>query len=467
MTELVAEQGGSATLAVRIPADVPAIVAGSLGVRVADLVRARATELGEHRLLRSAAETAPSTPDRIDVLLTGRPIAAVAAPPGPAADDRWLDAAVRSIAAVLHRRPSVLVDVGAVARAVVPTTPERWLLVEHVLAQVVDCGFSIDRVDLDRMAALVRTLPGAGGAELAERLIEDLGPGQVVVEPAVDTLRSVAEPRPDDLVHARERLFAETGLQFPDVRLVPGDAPPGTLRIRLNDVTLDRSLDPSAGWAEVVAALRTALLENASWFVRRALVRDALELLRGALPELVSIVTRCYPDALVSACLRELLRSGVGVRNLPRIIWLLVQVDPETGPDRVSIGEPLLLPAPARTGWVTSDPVTVAARIRSEAAEDPLASRVADSDVVRLTWEIERGLLDAGDATVLAAAERRVLDAVPVSHTPRQIVIRSVRALPLVRGVLRALPDPPRVVSEEELGLARLRPDGVRLRVQI
>jgi hypothetical protein len=188
--------------------------------------------------------------------------------------------------------------------------------------------------------------------------------------------------------------------------------------------------------------------------------------MRGALPDLVAIVTRCHPDALVAACLRELLRSGASVRNLARIIWLLVQVDPETGPDRVSIGEPLLLPAPARAGWITSDPVTLAARIRAEAAEDLVATQVADTDVVRLAWEIERELLDADDAAARAAAERQVVAAMPVRNPPRQIVVRSVRALPLVRGVVRVLPDVPRVVSAEELGLARLRPDGVRLHVQ-
>ena len=456
---------GPAALSVRIPADVPEEAAESLRVRVADIVRTRVAELGGRRLLLSTAETT-STADRIDVLLAGRPIAAVAAPAVPADGDGWLDAAVHGIAAVVHRRPSVLVDVRAVARAVAPTAPERWSLFEDALAHVVNCGFSVDRVDLDRMAVLARTVPGPGGAELGERLIQELGPGRVVVEVAADTLRSVSDRRPDDLVHARERLFAETGLQFPDVALVPVDAPPGTLRIRLNDVTLDRGLDASAGWADAVSALRTALQEHASWFVQLTSVRNALELMRGALPDLVAIVTRCYPDPLVAACLRELLRSGASVRNLSRIIWLLVQVDQETGPDRVSIGEPLLLPAPARAGWITSDPVTLAARIRSEAAEDLSALQIADTDIVRLAWEIERELLDADDATALAAAERRVLEAVPVQNPPRQVVVRSVRALPLTRGVLRVLPDTPRVVSAEELGLARLRPDGVRLNVQ-
>lgn len=453
--QTVADVVATATLTVDVPEDLPDADAAVLRGRLADLVRRRSTELGATRLLAPVIRRAPVT-DRITVLLSERPVAVVPFERPPS--EGWTDVAVRAADTALRRRLSVLVDVGARAAAVPETG--RAGLIEGALARLVDTGISIDRVDPDRLAELARRVPRHAAAELAELLIDELAPREIVVEAAAETLRSVEGPRPDDLVRAREALFACTGVEFPDVRLVPIDERPGSMRITLNDVTVEVLVD-GAGWSGIVAALASELREVAPWFVRIADVAATLDRLRDAVPDLVELAERCLPVPLLAACLREILRHGDSIRNTPRILWLLLKVvDGADGADRVSIREPGFLRGPTRTDRVPSDPVTLVALVRGLAGED--AGRSRDGHVMALPADVVNALLAATEPAALAAAERRVLAAVHDLDPAPPVLVGSIAAITPVRSALAVLPRPPRVVSAAELGIGARWPEGGR-----
>jgi hypothetical protein len=439
-----------APLSLRVPSDVPDEVAAAAAERLATLVRHRAGELGLTGDVSSTVVPAGSR-EPTAVLLGGRPVAVV--PVAESGRDDWAEAVTEATDRALLRRLPLLLGAGT-ADLPSGSTGDREppdALAAYLLAN----GVSVARAQAAQDSA-ASGIP-AGTCELGELLIDQRVPREVLVQASSATLRQVSGPRPDDLVRAREHLFVETGLQFPDVRLSVTDDAPGTVRFRLNDVTLTRKLGAAAGWSEVVDALAAELTAYRSWFVRVSDVTQSLDQLEGSMPDLVRLSTRCHSRPLLAACLRALLRRGGSVRNLPRVLWLLLEVGRETPTDRLTLSYRPLLASVGEWEPVPPEPdLLVAGLLRRVEEESPVLPRGSSAvPDLRLDPRVEDALLQATDVAALGAAEWEVLAAVPTDR-PVRLVVGPVRALAAVQAALQALPNPPQVVSLQQLGFADL-----------
>jgi hypothetical protein len=297
---------------------------------------------------------------------------------------------------------------------------------------------------------------GSSGAlaEAEEELVEELAPNEVVVTASEQALRRTRGAMPDDLIGLRTRLFGSTGVQFPDVRLIATDDPSGAVRIRLNHVDLPVvRLGAQAGWSEVVGCLEQAISERVHWFVRLSQVAASLDTLAYVLPDLSAASASCYPRTLLTACLRELVRSGESIRNLPRLLWLLLELGSSAaGEDRMRLAEPPLLPMDRFAAPAVRNPVILASRLRKILAEE--AWRTDGSGGVgrvrRLPVDVENALAQ-GPSEALADNEWLAVRLLAGLEQPELIVTRSVRAIAPVRAALQALPVPPKVIASYEL----------------
>jgi hypothetical protein len=251
----------------------------------------------------------------------------------------------------------------------------------------------------------------------------------------------------------RARLYADTGVQIPDIRLVILREPAGTVRIRLNDVVLRRTLDATAGWRDVVHALDCSVRESAFWFMRTSEVRATLAQLADTLPDLVGLVERSYSDPRLTGCLREILRQGDSARNMPRILWLLIQMVDDPDPLDVAITDPILLAGPAEVGRVMAAPAALAAAIRRVDAAETAGGGSGSAPAIVVPPEVESALRGPADSAVRAAAERGLLEVVMAEDDPTQVEVGHADAVPGVRAGLAPLPRPPRVVARQELPL--------------
>ena len=107
-------------------------------------------------------------------------------------------------------------------------------------------------------------------ADAAEQLIDTRTDEEIVLEVAAPTMRRVGGAD-RAMVEFREAEFRKQGVVYPDVRVVLTDDRPGSVRLRLNDVTLPvRQLGADAGWADVVRYVGAELASRRYWFVRTA-----------------------------------------------------------------------------------------------------------------------------------------------------------------------------------------------------
>ena len=292
-------------------------------------------------------------------------------------------------------------------------------------------------------------------AEIGELLIDRLAPAEIVVEVPEATLRGTPADAAAALVGAREALYAQTGVQFPDVRLVPSDEPPGVVRIQLNHVRLPEfRLAEASGWQDVVPALSATLRAFAPWFLRVSGVEAARSQLPDAIPDLISLSRSLYSEPLLSACLRSLMVHGDSIRNLPRILWLLLEAGTiGTGSDRVRLTESPQLPSAGLAPVVQRDPELLASALRKQVAEEAWRVGAAGPGDPRvcLPIDVENALIKSADTDALAVAERRAVEIVSTVNPPFQVVAHSARGLQRLQYALLALPEPPRVVASQEL----------------
>ncbi|MEV0284776.1 hypothetical protein AB0H36_11740 [Kribbella sp. NPDC050820] len=292
--------------------------------------------------------------------------------------------------------------------------------------------------------------------DTAERFIDARTNEEIVVEVAASTMRKVAEDDVRALVDLRETDYRKRGVVSPDVRVVLTDQPAGSVRFRLNDVTLpEHNLGEDARWVDVVGDLGKTLAERRHWFVRmRHLSRVIDEDLAYVFPDLVAVLEANYSRAQVTACLRELVRSGRRIRNLPRIMWMLLEIGgTAAGSDVVRISESPLLPKARHRPMADRDPMVMAVRVRKLAAEEDwrLGNYYPPSNVVRLAAQIEERLVATSEGPALAEAEWAAVRAFATAAKADRVVTRSVGAIGPVRGALQAVERIPRVMASHEL----------------
>ena len=294
--------------------------------------------------------------------------------------------------------------------------------------------------------------PTEGGVAEAERLVGARERRPIAVEVPVETLRRIGDSR-DAVVRLREEEFRKRGIRYPDVRVDIVDREPGIIRTRLHDVTFPVvELGPDAGWAEVVDHLAEVITERRAWFVHPADVRQTLDgELSSLYPDLVRTTRENYSVEQLTACLRELVRSGRRLRNLPRILWLLLEQGGRgAGEDVLRLAESPLLPRSRNQPTAENDPVVLAGRIRKMAAEESwrLGTWRLRGEPVRLDLALERRLASGHPDP---DAEWEAVRTVAAASPDVRLVARSIAAVHLMRDVVQALDRPPPVMASQEL----------------
>jgi hypothetical protein len=290
----------------------------------------------------------------------------------------------------------------------------------------------------------------------AEQLIDDRSGEHILLEVAAPTMRRVEGAGARAMVGLRETESRKWGLVYPDVRVVLTDHRPGTVRLRLNDVTLPaRRLGEQATWNDVVDHVGTALVGKRHWFVRMQNVARAMdEDLAYIFPDLVAVAGANYSRAQMTACMRELVRGDWRMRNIPRILWLMLEAGGSpAGSDILRMSESPLVPKARHRSPAERDPIAQAVRVRKLAAEEDwrLGNHRAPRNAVRLAADIEERLVAKGQAEDLARAEWAAVRALATAPEARHVVTRTVEALAPVRDAVQAVENVPRVVASHEL----------------
>jgi hypothetical protein len=296
----------------------------------------------------------------------------------------------------------------------------------------------------------------------AEAAIDTVSPDEIVLEGPAAVLRRMSGDERDLVPRLRHRVLADCGVRLPDIRLVPASAPDPVLRLRIHDLVVPvGSIGADARWSDVVGCLSRTVGRRLHWFLRQRDVAAALEDLGYLMPDLVQSGNERYRLATLSAVLREVLRHGGSIRNLGRIILLLLDLGgPAPGPDRLALAEhprrPLSGASRNSGSPAETDPVILAALLRKARAEE--SWRIGTLRLPRRTGRLSRGTEEAltelwsgTDRSALAAAEWAALAEMAQLDAPELVVTRSIRAVPAVGWCLQALPHPPRVVASHEL----------------
>jgi hypothetical protein len=423
---------GPMDVVLRLPGSLPPAVADNLKEKLHTQLSILATEFGLER--QPAIAAAVGGPDVTEAMVSidQRPVAHLR--PGDLRPEEAAESFLNDVMYRVLRRLPLLAGPG-----VGPQSTAAYLM---LLGCRVPAGTSVDAFDV----------------EDAERLIDDRSGEHIVVEVAVPTMRPRDGAEAGAMVELREAEFRESGAVYPDVRVVLTDERPGSVRLRLNDVALPmRRLDEDAGWTDVVRHLHEELVGRRHWFVRMRHVTQRLdEDLLYALPELAAVAEANYSRAQITACLRELVRSGRRMRNVPRILWLMLEAGGSpAGSDILRLSESPLLPKARHRPPADRDPVVQAVRVRKLAAEEEwrLGLFRAPRHAVRLDPGIEKRLLGGDKAEALGEAEwaavRAFASAPDAEHAA--VITRTVGALGPVRAALQAVEKVPLVVTSHEL----------------
>jgi hypothetical protein len=416
---------------IHLPDSVPAAAADDLKARLRTYLSALSSEFGLNREPVITAAVAGSDPTEATLSIDQRPVAHLRTDhlrPEDVAES--LD---NSVMSRILRRLSLLAD-----PSIDPRSTSAYLM---MLGCRVPPGTSADSFDV----------------EAAERLIDDQPDDHIVLEVAAPTMRRLHGDEARAMVELREAEFRERGVVYPDVRVEPTDDRPGSVRLRLNDVTLPvRRLGEHAGWIDVVHYLHAELAARRHWFVRMRQVSDLMDKdLAYVFPDLVAVAEANYTRAQITACVRELVRGGRRMRNIPRILWLTLEAGGgfPAGSDILRLSESPLLPKVRHRPSADRDPVVQAVRVRKLAAEEEwrLGNYRPLRHAVRLHPEIEERLLAKDGLEALARAEWAAVRAFAKAPEAEHVFTQTVGALGPVRAALQAVEKVPRVISSHEL----------------
>ncbi|GAA4605127.1 hypothetical protein BJY16_005262 [Actinoplanes octamycinicus] len=434
---------------------------GGLVRRIRKLLAGYSDELGLNQDIEVRVHTDPAL-DRPELDILDRPVAVgLPAGPDPDAPDR-ADAVVQAVNRSISRALSALIDPGralALVTDMVSIGTCSRQVARDALCYGLDNGIRLNAGELRRLIA--RSTPEENAATLGERLVDALAPREIVVHASAATARELTAAGAD-LTPLRQDLFRRTGLEFPDVRLQFAELPPGRVRLRLNDVTVgEPDLPQSAGWDALTDLLRRELYEHRAWFVRTSEVKESLITVGDIVPDMVELIEDCYPLETVSACLRILSADTEAMRNLPRLLWLMLEAGSSTAdPDVVRLAETPLLSRPARRHL--GDPEILAAEIRQRLDEDKwrLGSDTDRPRLIRLPARLEEQLSHSGGRGAAGRTARTFLR--QVGTGPAVVVTRTAAAVGPARAMLAATPAAPAVKWVNEIPPAVALPSRLR-----
>lgn len=441
---------------VRVPEGVTPAAATGLEQQLNELFTRRSRELGVNREPSVHIESAQSARPTVDVSADGRPLASDVAAPTADDDERWPRAIAAGVDRALRRHLSLLLDeptieqyaakVGAIVSA---KSHARYRTVPGYL---LDNGLSLKGIDdlkLDPGVIDKRQT----GVEIGEVILNVAAPRMITVELTEATLRKSGETTQRELLETRKEIYLQTGVRFPDVNLKIADLPPGVVYVELNQVRLPKfRMHADAGWRDVVHVLNDSLRAHIQWFLRTEDAEAARKVLSNTLPDLVRLSRYFFEAPLLTACLRSLVRNGDNTRNLPRILWLLLEVGAtQAGTDCVRLGSAQLRSS-ASGPEVQRDPDILASALRRWVASEAwqVDAPTDGPPIVRLPQVLETTLIEPADAAALAEAEWRAVRLIGGVGGPSRVVTHSLDALRPVRDALSALPDPPQVMASME-----------------
>jgi hypothetical protein len=395
---------------------------GSTVADVEAVINRHRRELGLAPLPVATGPSQPETAARIS--FHGRPLAV-------AKDDARV---VDEVDRILCRAPSLLLEDWTSAVGVTLSASE-----------LADCGHDVSAV------------PSTGAA--------DPPPERLRLEVPLDILRRV-NPGDDELVVAmRARLHERTGVLLPDLDLAVAeragahgaelaDARGAGVRLWVNDVRVARRAEhvhaargaaPADTLEEVVDWATGELSARAAWLVSESGTEEELNALALRSPRLEEALRSAYSVRDLTRCLRELVTGGDSVRNLARIVWLLVERAADRAQDLAE-------------GQAAVDPVVLASAVRQRRNADNWTGRVPtpQGPWLPLDEKVETALLDSDPARV-GWGMWSVAEAVVGTGTerPPTVVVERAAAIPLARRAMQAagVSGPPRVVASAEVTL--------------
>jgi hypothetical protein len=441
---------------VRVPEGTTPAAATGLEQRITELFTRRSRELGVNREPVVHIEPVPSARPTVDVSADGRPVASDVTVPEEDDDERWPRAIAVGVDRALRRHLSLLLDE--------PTTEQYAAKIGGIVSAkshahyrtvpgyLLDNGLSLKAIDNLKLE------PGSlaerqTGVEIGEVILNAAAPRTIIVELAQATLRKSEETTQRELLKTREEIYFQTGVHFPDVILKIEDLRPEVAHVELNQVRLPGvRMSTDAGWRDVVRVLNDSLRAHIQWFLRTEDAEAARSVLSSTLPDLVRLSRYFFEAPLLTACLRSLVRNGDNIRNLQRILWLLLEAGAaQAGTDCVRLGSAQLRYA-ASGPQVQRDPDVLASALRRWVTAEAwqVGAPTDGPPIVRLPPELEATLIEPADAAALAEAEWRAVRAIGAVGGPSRLVTHSVDALRPVRDALSALPDPPQVMASME-----------------
>jgi FHIPEP family len=388
--------------------------------------------------------------------------------------------------AAIHRHPSILLgaeqlrryQAAAVAKARADDPGVQWepddQQLRLVLEPVLDAGVGIGDVGAVASAMVDGELEGIPPALTAEDLIDELRASTVQIRVEGETLRWLTGRSGEDdgaFARLRESLYAESGSRFPDLDLVEAsDVEPRTVCFGMNAlVTPPSRLPDDQTILAVVRSLEPELQAHRWWFISTSVVRERLQQLELALPDLVGAIHDRYPIGWLALLGRTLFREEVSTRNLKEILEYLLDLgDVGETADVVRLNEPAMATVRPPTLASLPDPREVVSFLRQCSNERlhrafPLRHEV---NAIFLGAELERLVaadtptshLDDQHVEELVRAVRQRLAA---ASGPVSIALSSVPRRSVVRELLEPeFPHVP-VIATQELPLPRSgRPTG-------
>ena len=283
----------------------------------------------------------------------------------------------------------------------------------------------------------------------------DHAPDTIELEVPAEVARHAKERDIEAVVRLRRDVFARTGVELPDVFVTLSEPRLRRIRIRLNATSVTvRTVPPGSDWGYVVNCLQRVLEGRVHWFVRREQVERTLDNLWYVVPDLVESCRRCYPSDVLTACLRELVRHGQSLRNLTRIMWLLLDLgSADPGPDHFLMAETPLPVNGHANRPVHTHPVALASRVRKCIREEEwrVGALERSDPAARLSGAAEAGLVAATDSGGIAPWEWAAVAEYASLGRPRVVVVRSIEAITPVSDALQCVADPPDVIASQEL----------------
>jgi hypothetical protein len=413
------------------------------------LVRTRLEEAGVDRGI-APPEVTTHNRDVVEVSLDGRPVALVSTSGASQASVSSIASAVDQ-GVVRHR--SLMLDEATARvhseRIAESLNDERHNLYTGQPQALLDVGISLRADGLADWRDVVQRCTSA--VELTELLIDALAGDAIRVEVPERVVRSAVSPEVA-FTTAREDLYHRTGLRLPDVTLHWTDVAQATVRLTINGVRLPVGATSAVSdWSEVVQTSCETADEFGHWLLRLRDVDQTLGQFEHIIGDLVGLAAARTSVETLSAVIRALYANGASVRNLPRILALLLDAEPparEPNGYRMS-DEELGLHAP-----YPSDPEVIGSLIRRRAAEDGWASGIGtvEQPAVFLPIELESDLVHPLSQASRCEAEWHLVRLVDAIDSRVTVVTHAPGSIAPVRKALMAVPSPqPQVIASQEL----------------